>query len=173
MKKIILLLALCAAAGAMAPSFAADDQRQGEVARRGTDVMPFSLKATTHVFTKTDRGGKQQVIAKDPANAHQVKLVREHLRDIRLQFLKGDFSGPTHIHGAEMPGLDVIKASRSGQIGIDYQDVEAGAELTYVTSDSKLAKALHQWFDAQLADHGGDAAAGDSQHHDHGSMMKQ
>lgn len=172
MKKIFPLLTLCAAAAAMAPSFADDAQRQAEVARLGADVMPFSLKATTHVFTKTDRGGVQQVVAKDAADAQQVKLVREHLREIRLQFLKGDFSGPMHIHGAEMRCLAVLKASKPGQIDIEYKDVEAGAELIYGTADAKLVKALHQWFDAQLADHGSDATAGHSQHHDHGSMMK-
>ncbi|MFS8064675.1 MAG: hypothetical protein ACMG5Z_08805 [Luteimonas sp.] len=172
MKQIIPLLMLCTAAAVMAPSFAADAQRQAEVARLGADVMPFSLKATTHVFTETDTGGVQQVVAKDAADAQQVKLIREHLREIRLQFLKGDFSAPAHIHGAEMPGLAVLEASRPGQIGIEYEDVEAGAKLTYGAADAKLVKALHQWFDAQLADHGSDATAGHPQHHDHGSMMK-
>jgi hypothetical protein len=32
--------------------------------------------------------------------------------------------------------------------------------------------ALHQWFDAQLSDHGADAMAG-HMHHDHGVMSKQ
>lgn len=173
MKKVFSLLTLCAAVAAMAPSFADAAHRQAEVARLGADVMPFRLKATTHVFTKTDRGGVQQVVAKDAADVQQVKLVREHLRDIRLQFLKGNFSGPTHIHGAEMPGLAVLKTSGPGQMSIEYKDVEAGAKLTYDTADAKLVKALHLWFDAQLADHGSDATAGHSQHHDHGSMMKQ
>ncbi|MEO6982216.1 MAG: hypothetical protein ABI072_03775 [Edaphobacter sp.] len=172
MNKLIPLLTLCAAIAAMAPSFAADPQRQAEVARLGADVMPFSLKATTHIFTKTNRGGVQRIIAKNAADARQVKLIREHLRDIRLQFLKGDYSGPMHIHGAEMPGLAVLKTSKPGQISIDYKDVKAGAELTYGTTDAKLVKALHQWFDAQLADHGSDAMAGQSQHHGHGSMTK-
>lgn len=77
------------------------------VAARGTDVMPFSLKATTHVFTKTDRGGTQQVVAKDPKDALQVRLTREYLQEISAQFAKGDFTGPTHIHGVEMPGCRI------------------------------------------------------------------
>ncbi|WP_221179057.1 hypothetical protein [Pseudomonas brassicacearum] len=39
-------------------------QRQAEVADHGKDVMPFSLAATTHIFTKTAEGGIQQVVAK-------------------------------------------------------------------------------------------------------------
>ena len=135
--------------------------------------MPFSLKATTHVFTKTPEGGIQRVVAKSAADEQQVKLVREHLRDIQTQFLNGDFSGPTHIHGAEMPGLADLKTAKPGQIAIDYKAVPAGAELTYRTSDPKLASALHRWFDAQLSDHGADAMAGHMHHHDHEAMMKK
>ena len=36
-------------------SSAANDQRQAEVVERGKDIMPFNLKATTHVFTKPQR----------------------------------------------------------------------------------------------------------------------
>jgi hypothetical protein len=104
----------------------------------------------------------------DSGDRHQ----REHLRDIQAQFLKGEFSGPTHIHGAEMPGLVELEAAKPGQIAIDYKVVDAGAELRYRTTDARLVLALHQWFDAQLSDHGADAMAG-HHHHDHGAMMKQ
>jgi hypothetical protein len=150
-------------------ALAADAQRQADVARLGADVMPFSLKATTHVFTPTPDGGTQRVVAKDGADAAQVKLVRAHLQDIRTQFLKGDFSGPSHIHGQEMPGLATLQAAKPGQIAIGYEDVPGGAELRYQSSDPALVKALHTWFDAQLSDHGADAMAG-HQHHHHGDM---
>jgi hypothetical protein len=174
MKKVTLSLVVCVSAGLpLAVAAAADSQRQAEVAKLGEDVMPFSLQATTHVFTKTADGGVQRVIAKSASDARQVKLVREHLRGIRTEFLKGDFSGPTHIHGAEMPGLAALKAAKPGQVAIDYREVDTGAELTYRTADAKLVAALHQWFDAQLSDHGADAMAGHMQHHDHGAMMKE
>ncbi len=171
MKSTFLHAAYAVLLGLPLAAPAADAQRQAEVARLGADVMPFSLKATTHVFTKTADGGTQRVIAKSAADAQQVKLVRDHLRDIRIQFLKGDFSGPSHIHGTEMPGLADLKAAKPGQVAIDYKDVDAGAELTYRTADAKLVAALHEWFDAQLSDHGADAMAG-HMHHDHGAMMK-
>ena len=126
--------------------------------------MPFSLKATTHVFTKTAEGGTQRVIAKSPADAQQVRLVREHLHDIQAEFLKGDFSGPSHIHGIEMPGLAALKAAKPGEVEIACKPVVGGAELTYRTNNVKLVVALHQWFEAQLSDHGADAMAG----HQHG-----
>ena len=152
---------------------AADAQRQADVARLGADVMPFSLAATTHIFTKTSEGGIQRVVARSADDTQQVRLVREHLHDIRAQFLKGDFSGPAHIHGAQMPGLAALRAAKPGQVAIDYKDVKGGAELTYGTADVRLVAALHQWFDAQLSDHGADAMEGNKHHHDGGTMMKQ
>lgn len=139
---------------------AADPQREAEVARRGSDVMPFDLKATMHVFTKLDDGGVQRVAARRVDDAAQVNLVRAHLRDIQRQFLQGDFSGPSHIHGQQMPGLAELQATTPGQIGIGYADVPGGAELSYRTTDARLVAALHRWFDAQLSDHGADAMAG-------------
>ena len=145
-------------------SYAADAARQAEVARRGADVMPFSLAATTHVFTKTANGGVQRVIARNPADTEQVRLVRGHLREIESQFRRGDFSGPAHIHGMDMPGLAELKSAPPGSIAIHYQDVKGGAELSYRTADAKLVAALHRWFDAQLSDHGADAMAGHLHH---------
>jgi hypothetical protein len=146
---------------------AADPQRQAEVARLGADVMPFSLEATTHVFTKTNDGGNQRVVAKNVSDTEQVRLVRGHLHDIHGQFLRGDFSGPSHIHGTEMPGLAKLESAKAGQIAIDYKDVEGGAELTYRTAEPALTAALHAWFDAQLSDHGADAMAGHRHDHNH------
>jgi hypothetical protein len=146
-------------------SAAADAQRQAEVAQRGETVMPFSLKATTHVFTKTANGGIQRVVAKDAADGGQVELVRQHLREIKRQFLGGNFSGPMTIHGQEMPGLAQLRKARPGQIAITYQEVKGGAQLEYKTANAGMVAALHQWFDAQLSDHGSDAMEGHMHHH--------
>jgi hypothetical protein len=152
---------------------AADAQRQADIARLGADVMPFSLQSTTHIFTKTAEGGTQRVVARNADDTQQLNLVRAHLHDIRAQFLKGDFSGPAHIHGAQMPGLAALRAAKPGQVAIDYKDVKGGAELAYRTADVRLVAALHQWFDAQVSDHGADAMVGNEHHHDGGAMMKR
>jgi hypothetical protein len=138
----------------------ANEQRQATVSQLGKDVMPFDLAATTHIFAKTSKGGTQQVVTKKSKDTSQVKLARQHLQEIREQFLKGDFSGPSHIHGQDMPGLADLKTAKSGQISIDYQDIQGGGQLTYNTADASLVTALHKWFDAQLSDHGKDAKEG-------------
>ena len=144
-------------------SAAADKTRQDIVAERGVAVMPFDLKATTHIFTKTKMGGTQKVITKKANDASQIRLTREHLKAIAAQFSEGDFSGPTHIHGAEMPGLAALKEAKPLEIKVQYREVKSGAELRYTTDNPKLVTALHEWFDAQLLDHGHDAMSG----HDH------
>ena len=139
----------------------ASEDRQAEVAKRGEDVMPFNLHDTRHHFVKNEEGGLQQVLARASDDVNQVQLVRAHLKEIREQFLQGDFSGPAHIHGNDMPGLRELEESEPGQIKITYTDVDSGAELNYVTSNTELVTALHVWFDAQVSDHGKDA----SEHH--------
>jgi hypothetical protein len=145
----------------------ADAQRQAEVAKRGTAVMPFSLQATQHIFTQQADGGTQRVVARQMQDTAQVALVRQHLQDIRAQFLQGDFSGPAHIHGQDMPGLAGLRAAKPGQIRIRYTAVPGGAELHYQTAPAPLVQALHRWFDAQLADHGPDAVPGHGSHSKH------
>lgn len=165
MKKLASVLLLCLAGAATVPALAADPGRQAEVARRGSEVMPFDLSATTHIFTKTPDGGVQKVVAKRAGDAAQVRLVREHLRSLRADFARGDFSGPARIHGDDMPGLAQLRSAAPGRIAIRYREVKGGAELTFHTRDPELVAALHQWMDAQLSDHGADAMAGHMHHH--------
>jgi integrase len=63
MKKYFSRLALAAIISLPLAAHSVDAKRQAEVAKRGPDVMPFSLKATTHFFTKTNNGGTQRVKA--------------------------------------------------------------------------------------------------------------
>jgi hypothetical protein len=124
----------------------------------GAQVMPFDLAQTTHRFQMTEAGGVQQVVAKDPSDAQQVALIQQHLQHEAQRFQAGDFTDPAAIHGAAMPGLAALQEG-AGQIGVAYQDLPDGAQITYTTSDPKLITALHQWFGAQLSDHGHDATA--------------
>lgn len=148
----------------------ASEQRLDEVAERGSHVMPFDLERTTHIFSKTDTGGIQQVIAKDKSDSRQISLIRVHLSEIAQEFQQGDYSNPEKIHGATMPGLAELKAAKPGQIKIVYKELPDGAEITYSTHIEKLKLAIHQWFDAQLSDHARHAVPGhphDSSHHHH------
>jgi hypothetical protein len=65
-----------------------------------------------------------------------------------------------------MPGLAELRAAPPGQLTITYRDLPGGAELLFRTRDANLVAALHQWFDAQLGDHGADAMEGHLHHSD-------
>ncbi len=163
---LFLLLILIAALPVHAVE-PADAMRLDEVAERGVHVMPFNLEKTTHIFSKTDKGGIQQVIAKDKTDAGQVRLIREHLSEIAAEFSQGDFSKPAQIHGDEMPGLAELKAAKPGQIQIEYRELPAGAQISYTTEAPKLIRAIHRWFDAQLSDHARHAVPGHPHQHEH------
>jgi hypothetical protein len=135
-------------------------ERLNEVTQRGMHVMPFDLKQTQHVFDKTETGGVQRVIVKDSGNRKQIELIRQHLTKISGEFSHGDFSNPEKIHGKDMPGLAALRTAKPGQLQVRYKDLPNGAEISYSAEDKSLITAVHEWFDAQLADHGPDAMPG-------------
>jgi hypothetical protein len=179
MNRLLLRTSLTALLALGLTACATDTHRQADVARRGAEVMPFSLQATTHIFIKTADGGRQRVVAKRATDEQQTQSIRQHLQEIKTQFEQGDFAAPSHIHGDAMPGLARLKAAKPGEIWITYEDVISGGQLQYRTSNAELVAALHAWFDAQLSDHGSDAMSGHEQHHldhhqhDHQDQSKQ
>lgn len=163
----LLAVTLCALATTAALAEPAQ-QRQAEVAVRGAAVMPFDLRTSNHFFTRSRNGGLQQVVLRNAGDVAQLRLVRSHLRDIAARFEQGDFSAPTQIHGEDMPGLAQLKQAKPGEIAIQYRDLPNGGQIRYATSNPALVAVLHQWFDAQLADHGADAMEGHEHHAGHG-----
>jgi hypothetical protein len=157
-----LLLGVAAAAiviglvAALVFSVGREPSRQDVIADRGAEVMPFDLEKTNHVFKATDFGGVQEVVARDPRDVDQIVLIRGHLRKEADRFRVGDFGDPATIHGHDMPGLAVLEA-RAADIVIAFQRLSDGARVTYRTEDPELVAALHDWFSAQLADHGAHA----------------
>jgi len=146
----------------------ASEQRLDEVAERGAHVMPFDLELTTHVFTKNDHGGVQQVVVKDTSNLEQVRLIREHLVDITAKFAQGNYADPASIHGEDMPGLAALRQATAGAINIVYTELDNGGQIDYSTTDPQLVQAIHHWFEAQLSDHSRHAVD-HSMHHQHHS----
>jgi hypothetical protein len=137
----------------------ADGARRAEIARRGAEVMPFDLDATTHTFRKTAWGGVQVVEADDPSDRAQRALVRAHLRRERERFAVGDFTDPARIHGMDMPGVAELRDGHD-RVDVAYRAREGGAELRYRSADPRLVAAIHAWFDRQVTDHGAHARSG-------------
>lgn len=57
-------------------------------------------------------------------------------------------------------------AARQTASVLGFRDLPDGGEIVYRTDEPRFVAALHEWFDAQLSDHGQDAMAG----HDPGIM---
>jgi hypothetical protein len=134
--------------------------RQDTVAARGAAVMPFDLEATTHTFDATDTGGVQTVVADDPTDNEQIALIRSHLQEEVRRFRRGDFGDPESIHGHDMPGLRTL-AAHADSLDITYGELDRGGEVIYTSADPTIVTALHDWFAAQLRDHGPHAQAGE------------
>jgi hypothetical protein len=151
---VLLLLTLlgCGSRQTQSNEVAALVERQAQVAERGRSVMPFDLERTMHHFKPLPSGGVQQVLSTD-GDPQQIRFIRDHLRAEAARYQRGDFSDPSNIHGAEMPGLKAVAAG-AGQIRVEYSDVPAGAQITYTTPNPALVSAIHMWFDAQVRDHG-------------------
>lgn len=119
---------------------------------RAQSVMPFDLSKTTHTFAKTAGGGTEEVTANDPRDSHDIGLIRSHLQQEAARFREGDYDDPAKIHGADMPGVKYLSANAT-RVSISYQQLPAGARLTYSSQDPALITALHQWLDRQNTDH--------------------
>jgi hypothetical protein len=122
----------------------------------GSQVMPFDLGKTMHVFEMTESGGIQQVIANNPSDSAQIALIQQHIQHETMLFSAGNFSDPTSLHGADMPGVKELAAGVT-QIKIEYAAMPNGAQITFTTQDLRIITAIHRWFGAQLSDHGSDA----------------
>ena len=151
---------------ATAPALEKANPKQVEdVQQRTQQVVPYALDQTKMTFTKTVHGGVQHVVVKSPDNAQQIKLIQENLLKMANDFSKGDFSLTEHIHGAIMPGLTQLKKAETNEIKYEYKALPNGAQIHYSTEYPQYVQALHEWFDAQMSEHGNEAAPEHTQHH--------
>lgn len=120
---------------------------------RAAQVMPFDLAATRHTFTKTDRGGVEQVVVIDPADRRNLELIRSHLQFEAAEFREGNYSDPARIHGMDMPGLAELEAGAE-RVDVRYEELPDGARISYTSDEPALVDAIHAWFDRQSSDHG-------------------
>lgn len=147
------MLGAAAAVGLAACSGDDGPSREQQVAERGASVMPFDLDKTHHAFEQSAAGGVESVRVLDAKDSAQIELIRSHLRTVAPKFAAGDFSDPIAIHGPKMPGVAALSAGAS-RLKIEYADLPDGGKITYASDDAALVGAIHDWFKAQVSDHG-------------------
>ena len=156
---VIALCALFTAGLGYFYFFGGEASREETVARFGSEIMPFDLDDTTHIFEPTSSGGVQTVVADDASDEEEVDLIRQHLEEEAQAFRDGDFSDPAFIHGDDMPGMKQL-SNHLGALDVRYKEIDGGAQIVYETPHPELVEALHVWFEAQLTDHGEHAKPG-------------
>jgi len=150
--KIEILLASMFLIFAPATSTSAATAHHDMVMSHGAQVMPFDLKDAMHMFTPDTKGGTVEIMVHD-MDAHQIALVREHLRIEALKFAAGNYSDPAYIHGQDMPGLAALEVGAK-QIAVRYLDTPMGGKIRFTSTGIAEVHALHQWLAAQASDHG-------------------
>ena len=117
------------------------------------------------MFTKTVHGSVQHIIVNSNDNTEQIKLVQAYLIKLGHDFSTGNFSISEQIHGANMPGLAILKMAQPHDIKFKYKALPNGAEIHYSTEYPQYAQALHEWLDAQMKEHDNTVIPEHSQHH--------
>lgn len=137
----------------------------GSMQQRMQQMLPYSAEKTETTYSKTVHGGVQHVVVKSASDSTQVKAVQEHLRMMVEHYRKGDFSMPERVHGKDMPGLAQLKMAKADDIKFEYKDLENGGQIHFSSEYPQFVSALHEWFDAQISEHGNPAQSGHQQHH--------
>jgi Spy/CpxP family protein refolding chaperone len=120
--------------------------------------MGFSPTSVTRHFLVTDDGGAMVLEANDPADAATRDAVRAHLSWMAKALTAGDFSGPSFLQDATLPGAAAVRQF-APQIKFLYVGTERGGKLQMSTDSSEVRAAIHQLLEAQMqAHHTQDAA---------------
>jgi hypothetical protein len=144
--------------GTLLSSCAKSDHSRAAIEKHSQQVMPFNMDTAMHMFTPTSTGGLQQVVVHN-GGKQQIMLVRQHLKKEAAAFSRGDFSDPAYNHGNEMPGLSELERDYT-HLSVIYRGTEQGGEIVYTSSDLQVIAAVHDWFKAQVRDHGSHAMTG-------------
>jgi hypothetical protein len=149
--RICCLLTLVAGCGHESRSHDSDSAF-AQVQERGEKVMGVDQYISRHVFESLPDGGRIVLDWPDAADSNQVATIRRHMREVAADFERGDFSKPFAVHATEVPGTDVMSASRNL---MQYRVVDrpAGAEVRITTTDSGAVRAVHRFLEFQRHDH--------------------
>ncbi|MGY6274644.1 aspartate carbamoyltransferase [Methylomonas sp. MgM2] len=116
--------------------------------------VPYVVDQAVEGFAKTANGGVMQIVAKADADAEQIKLIQQYLRQTAAEYSQNDFSSTERFHGSDMPGLARMKTAKQGEIKYEYKALPNGAQIRFSTVSPQLLRALHDWIAAQIEEHG-------------------
>ena len=142
---------LGSALSAQQQSRSAHDSAFAAMQERGKAVMGVDQYTSTHHFDALPDGGRIELQRNAPDSAG-VARIRAHLREIAVAFKAGDFSQPSTVHMADVPGTKVMAAKRD-VITYETHDLPLGAELRIRTHDPEAINAVHDFMAFQRKEH--------------------
>ena len=122
------------------------------VQHRGHVVMGVDQYTSQHVFEALPDGGRIVLERDDATDSASIATIRQHMRDIQLDFTNGDFSKPFGVHAQEVPGTRVL-AERRDVIRYEVESLPRGAALRIYTTDSAALGAIGEFMAFQRMDH--------------------
>lgn len=139
--------------------------KNAENAPASSQRVPYDTQQTLESFSKTVHGGIMHIVAKSADDTQQIKLIQQYLRQTAAEYKKNDFSSTERFHGSDMPGLALMKSAKTDDIRYEYKALPNGGQIHFSTEYPHLLNALHNWFDAQIKEHGNVALPEHEQHH--------
>jgi hypothetical protein len=119
---------------------------------RGRLAMGFDQDRTTHHFVLRPDGGIISVEVNDPSDDQNRRAIRQHLRQIAIDFADGRFDAPLQTHGEEPPGTSLMRSLRSA-IRYMAEETANGARVVIRSSDRRAVDAIHEFLAYQIREH--------------------
>jgi hypothetical protein len=127
-------------------------KKEAEMKQRGNAAMGFDQEKTMHHFLLRPDGGAIQVESNDAADTASRDQIRAHLKEISMQFAKGDFSAPFATHNETIPGVATMQRLKS-KLTYGYEEKPEGAVITIKSSDTNAIAAVHEFLKYQIKEH--------------------
>jgi hypothetical protein len=158
MTHILLLLAVLVAQHPQMPpgmtheEHLAQMKKDEDLKRRGAVAMGFDQDQTTHHFLLTADGGAIEVSVNEVSDSTNRDAVRSHLKEIAVEFARGDFAKPFATHGEVPPGVKAMR-QRLRAITFRYEDTVGGGRVLIQTPDRKAKMAVQEFLRYQIREH--------------------
>jgi plastocyanin len=120
--------------------------------QRGNIAMGFDQNKIRHHFIPTANGGNIVITSLNTNDTKTINQIREHIKDIQNDFLKGNFTKPFFIHAQEVPGTKIM-SEKKDLINYSVNDLSNGSALILKTKDKEVLNAIHQFLTFQNAQH--------------------
>jgi hypothetical protein len=127
-------------------------QKDADMKQRGAQAMGFDQDAVVHHFLLKPSGGSIEVRARDAGDVKNVAAIRTHLRQVAVDFGRGNFQAPFATHGEMPPGAPILQRLRS-TVSYSYAERTAGGRVDISTTNAEALEAVHDFLRYQIREH--------------------